>query len=373
MKNALILHGTDADHKANWFEWLGKELEKEGYKVWIPDLPHSEKSNIERYNKFIFANKNWEFNDESIIIGHSSGAVATLGLLQALPKDIIVKHAYLVAVFINDLNWDSLTELFEKPLDYSLIKKHTQRFTLFHSDNDPYCPMFHAETVQKALNAELIIKKKQGHFSASENPEYVKFPALLKIITKDDFTQQELSHLNLYVRKADELLNSKFIQLLEGKITYKMKGEKGKPITISNNLPDSDYFLTFVTRIRPFLLNDEPIYFDAICKLLKGKSNDDSLKNKVIEIKRYCNEALEGKLINMGYKYGEKEMPPKDLIELFLYGDTFHLNADKVKIWENIKNYSLGVTEIILADTFIHLADGIIGISNLIKENILKS
>lgn len=185
MKNALILHGTDADHTTNWFEWLGKELEKEGYKVWIPDLPHSEKPNIQRYNEFILSNKDWIFDEDSIIIGHSSGAVAILGLLQALPKDVVIRKAYLVAAFTDDLGWDSLTELFLSPFDYQVIKTHSHGFTLLHADNDPYCPLWHAETIAKELNGELMVEKGQGHFSASKNPSYTQFPILRDLIIKD--------------------------------------------------------------------------------------------------------------------------------------------------------------------------------------------
>lgn len=42
MKNALILHGTNADHNENWFPWLHKQLEEKDYKVWTPDLPEKE-------------------------------------------------------------------------------------------------------------------------------------------------------------------------------------------------------------------------------------------------------------------------------------------------------------------------------------------
>ena len=39
MKQALILHGTDATPVNNWFTWLNEQLEQDGYKVWLPQLP----------------------------------------------------------------------------------------------------------------------------------------------------------------------------------------------------------------------------------------------------------------------------------------------------------------------------------------------
>lgn len=183
MKNALILHGTGGHSKENWFDWLKTELEKNGYKAWVPDLPGAKKPNIDKYNEFIFANKEWEFNKDSILVGHSSGAVAILGLLQALPEGAKVDTCYLIGAFRNDLKWDALTDLFLTPFDFDKIKSKAKKFVFIHSDNDPYCPLEHAEYLSKELNGELIVKPGQKHFSVGTMSEgYKQFPDLLNLI-----------------------------------------------------------------------------------------------------------------------------------------------------------------------------------------------
>lgn len=185
MKNALILHGTNGNSKANWFDWLKTELEKQQWLIWMPNLPQADKPNIQRYNDFIFQNKNWEFNSESIIVGHSSGAVAILGLLQALPEGTNVDTCYLVGAFRNDLKWDSLKDLFITPFNFEKIKTRAKHFVFIHSDNDPYCPLEHAQYLSEKLGGELIIRPGQKHFSVSTMGDiYRKFPFLLDLINK---------------------------------------------------------------------------------------------------------------------------------------------------------------------------------------------
>lgn len=122
MKNALILHGTNGSPEANWFDWLKAELEKLSYKVWVPQLPGADKPSVKRYNKFLLEENSWDFNEESIIIGHSSGSVEILGLLQALPEGVEVDTCYLIGSFSHVLadepDWGQLKGLFEKPFDF---------------------------------------------------------------------------------------------------------------------------------------------------------------------------------------------------------------------------------------------------------------
>lgn len=183
MRNALILHGTDGYPTENWYDWLKNELEKEHYKVLAPQLPESNKPNIERYNKFIFTGIDYKFNNESILVGHSSGAVAILGLLEALPEGTTVDTCYLVGSFKDDLGWDALDTFFLKPFDFAKIKQKAKRFIFIHSDNDPYCPLEHAQFLSKQLNGFIVLLKGQKHFSIGTMGEsYKEFPFLLDLI-----------------------------------------------------------------------------------------------------------------------------------------------------------------------------------------------
>jgi len=196
MKNALILHGTDGDAKENWFDWLRQELEKKCWKVWVPDLPQASHPSIKRYNKFIFQNKNWQFNQDSVLIGHSSGAVAILGLLQALPKNVKVNACYLIGAFKNNLDWDVLDGLFEDSFDFELIREKADRFVFIHSDNDPYCPLEHAQFLAEKLDGDLIVQKGQKHFSVSTfGSKYKQFPLLQNKILIDHFAAAAASLL----------------------------------------------------------------------------------------------------------------------------------------------------------------------------------
>lgn len=145
----------------------------------MPDLPDSDRPNIKKYNMFILGS-DWEFNGETVIIGHSSGAVAILGLLPELP--VRVDTCILVSAFRNNLGWKELDGLFEQPFNFEEIKNKSKRFILIYSDNDPYCPLEHAEYLSQKLGAKLIVQKGQGHFNMEQGEQYREFPLILEIV-----------------------------------------------------------------------------------------------------------------------------------------------------------------------------------------------
>lgn len=195
MKNALILHGTASNSKDNWFPWLKNELEKQGYHVWLPDLPHADKPNPERYNNFLLTNpssgkasdeggrKGFIFTKDTILIGHSSGAVEILHLLPQLSVNI--RAAFLVGAFKDNyfLKWEPNDELFSLPFNFEAIRKHCKKLVFIHSEDDPFCPLTHASYLTTKTGGELVIIPHQKHFSVSTMGEkYREFPELLERI-----------------------------------------------------------------------------------------------------------------------------------------------------------------------------------------------
>lgn len=189
MKNALILHGAGNDHTGNWLPWLKDELEKKGYKVWSPDLPNSDVPNLRDWLETIFSNKDWNFDRESIIIGHSAGATFILRILEELPDNVKINKAVLVA---GPANMGTIPDYFPykremvtPPFNWIKIKNSCEKFYFVHSDNDKYlCGEENGKFFQKNLGGELILKHGQGHFNLEVSPSYKKFPMLLEIIEK---------------------------------------------------------------------------------------------------------------------------------------------------------------------------------------------
>lgn len=157
-------------------------MKNAGYDVWLPQLPNSATPNTETYNSFLFSDPKFEFNKETVLIGHSSGAVEIFSLLQHLPEAVTIGDVYLVSAFKDNLDWDALDGLFIKPYDYELIKTKARSITLIHSDNDPYVPSDHARYLAEKLDARVLVVAGQGHFNLEQSEKYREFPLLAQII-----------------------------------------------------------------------------------------------------------------------------------------------------------------------------------------------
>jgi len=186
MKNVLILHGTDfsKDQKqrsGNWFPWLKKELEVLGYDVWLPELPEAWHPDLNRYWNFL--NK-FNFNKETIIIGHSSGGSMVFGLLHKLPPEKRVKLAISISGFYKDEGWNC-EGLFSENYDWEKIKKQSDKFYVLWSPNDPYISKNQTKYLTNHLGIEPTVFRNRKHFNLEAGEENKRFPELLEMIKND--------------------------------------------------------------------------------------------------------------------------------------------------------------------------------------------
>lgn len=186
MKTALIIHGAYGNPNENWIPWLKTELEKFGYEVAVPTFPTPENQNLESWFDAVSPYLE-KLNSESVLIGHSIGAVFLLSVLEKLNTPI--KTTVCASGFLHDLGNDDFDKInrsfYEKDFDWQRIKQNSKDVFVFHGDVDPYVPLKEAESLAENLGTEVEVIKNGGHLNKSAG--FVEFPAILEaIITFDN-------------------------------------------------------------------------------------------------------------------------------------------------------------------------------------------
>ena len=138
MTNAFIFHGIDSGPEDNWFPWLKRELESLDCRVIVPQFPTQENQTLDKWLK-VFEENLGSYTEDAIAIGHSLGGRLALRILESYP--VKVRAAYMDAVYIGvppEVDYEGKESFEKQPHNWQLIRNRSQRFCVFHSDNDPY-------------------------------------------------------------------------------------------------------------------------------------------------------------------------------------------------------------------------------------------
>lgn len=167
--------------EGNWFRWLETELKKQGMAVWLPALPSADKPSLREWTDFVRSNCPFAIDGETLIVGHSSGAILALILTQE--SEVTIGKVVCVSVFHdNSLNWDANGRLFDVDFGWPAIHRNVKELLFVHSDNDPYVPLEQAKYVANHCQAEIKVLPGQGHFNLEQSPDYKAFPKLLEFL-----------------------------------------------------------------------------------------------------------------------------------------------------------------------------------------------
>ncbi len=170
MTKIILIHGNGGVNSNDcWLPYVERELTALGCDVINRSFPDPVKARAEYWLPFI---DELGADENTVIIGHSSGAVAAMRYAQTHK----ILGSVLVGACYTDLGEASerVSGYYDAPWDWAAIRTN-QRFILqFASPEDPYIPIKEARFIQKQLSAKYFELPDHGHFEDREFPELVK-------------------------------------------------------------------------------------------------------------------------------------------------------------------------------------------------------
>ncbi len=167
-KRVFIIHGWDGSPENCWFPWLKNELEKRGFVVQIPLMPHPENPTIEDWVAHL-SNVVGEPDENTYFVGHSIGCQTILRYIEKLSRPVggvvCVAGFFRLLHLATDEEKKIAKSWLETSLDYDKIKRRARKIVAIFSDDDPDVDLGDKELFEKHLGAKTVVEYQKGHFS----------------------------------------------------------------------------------------------------------------------------------------------------------------------------------------------------------------
>jgi methionyl-tRNA formyltransferase/predicted alpha/beta hydrolase family esterase len=187
----LLLDGFGGDGTSNWFPWLKKELESQGYTVHNPAPLNTEQPVLEDQLQHIIDLHQKDIGEDTIIIGHSLGGLLAHHLVDKLNQKINKLIAVAPAFpGLHTSDGKSTSERIQKAMKYlhaytnhtydgKRITSLTDEHTVFLSEDDPFIPYKKANKHFASIfpQSKIIWFVDKGHFNYRYN--ILELPAIL--------------------------------------------------------------------------------------------------------------------------------------------------------------------------------------------------
>lgn len=174
--NVIFIHGNNGGQENGgakhdyWFPSAAREFERMGLRVVLKSFPDPKIARMSIWLPFL--ENECGANEHSILIGHSSGAIAAMRYAET--------HQILGSVLVGAYYTDTGDEIermsgyFDAPWDWLAIREHQQWIIQFASVDDPFFSIEEPRLVSRELQTEYHEYKTRGHFFDAEFPELVE-------------------------------------------------------------------------------------------------------------------------------------------------------------------------------------------------------
>lgn len=176
VKVILIPGNGGATPQDNWFPYVERQLSNLGLQVINEQFPDPMLARAEFWLPFI---ENLGADQNSILIGHSSGAIAAMRFAETHK----ILGSILVSAYYTDLGVDSEKQsgYFDHPWNWPAIKNNKQWIVQFAATDDPFIPIEEARFVHLNLQSDYLEYPDQNHFGYGDKLKF-EFPEIVEAI-----------------------------------------------------------------------------------------------------------------------------------------------------------------------------------------------
>jgi len=185
-KKVIFIPGNGGGSpRDNWFPAVKNELEEAGLQVISEEFPDNVLARSSYWLPYLI--HDLKADENSILIGHSSGAIAAMRIAETHR----ILGSVLVGAYHTHLNMETEKQsgYFDTPWDWTRIKNHQQWTVLFASQDDPWIPIEEPRYIHSKLNCEYHEYLRDGHFGG----DYFKptFPELSQAVIRNLHQSQD--------------------------------------------------------------------------------------------------------------------------------------------------------------------------------------
>ena len=188
MKHVVILHSRGGTPDSDFIPWVKDELEKLGYTVEVPMLPNNTEPDDIEQSKYIA--KNCTIDENTIIVGHSSGGLAAMRLLEKTKGGrLVLVGTPHNSVFADGKERASVSRSINRGYDYGKIRSNVRDVIALYDSGDPIIPLSDGKAYAEKLGGIYIEGKGTiGHFNGDKEPDVLMAitPTLRVFTTRPD-------------------------------------------------------------------------------------------------------------------------------------------------------------------------------------------
>ncbi len=178
MLKVILIHGNGGGRASDiWFPYVKEQLEQLGVMVVAQTFPDNY---LARSSYWIpFLKNELKADSETVIVGHSSGAVCAMRFAEKYP----LLGSVLVGACYTDLGLESerVSGYYDEAWQWRTIQNNQTWIAQFASVDDPCIPIDEARHIHDMLNTEYYEFTDRGHFGGDRDvKEFKECVAVLK-------------------------------------------------------------------------------------------------------------------------------------------------------------------------------------------------